>query len=125
MQRCAVLWPWPDAGAAGSILCTHVADAGRYGSVDILGGKINGFREKNPGGGAGLINAGAYLFERDMLDIIGNGGASLETDIFQKLAPGTLHAYAGDFTFFDIGNRYFHIVSFFQKFFGRIASDKA
>ena len=100
---CAFLESHRDSGAAGSILCTQVADAGRYGSVDIHGGKINGFREKNPGDRAGLISAGAYLFEQDMLDTIDNGGASLETDVFQKLEPGTLHAYTGDFTFLDIG----------------------
>ena len=100
---CAFLGSHRNAGAAGSILCTQVADAGRYGSVDIQDGRVNGFREKNSGGGAGLINAGAYLFERDMLDIIAGGGASLETDIFQKLAPGTLHGFAGDFSFLDIG----------------------
>jgi NDP-sugar pyrophosphorylase family protein len=100
---CAFLTSHRNAGVSGSILCTHVADAGRYGSVDILGSRVGGFLEKNPDGGAGVINAGTYLFERDMLDMIGNGGASLETDIFQKLAPGTMHAFAGEFNFLDIG----------------------
>ena len=100
---CAFLDSHRNAGASGSILCTQVSDAGRYGSVEINGGRVSGFLEKSSRGGAGLINAGAYLFERDMLDIIADGGASLETDIFQKLASGTLHGFAGEFTFFDIG----------------------
>ncbi|MEE2760318.1 MAG: sugar phosphate nucleotidyltransferase [Pseudomonadota bacterium] len=93
-------------GMPGSILCTQVAEAGRYGSVDIDGrGRIVGFLEKNStGGSGGIINAGVYLFERELLDvIIASDGPSLEADVFQKLPPGTLNAHAGKFTFLDIG----------------------
>lgn len=100
---CAFLQSHRNAGAPGSILCTEVADAGRYGSVELKEGMVSDFLEKNLDGAAGLINAGVYLFERDMLDIINNGGASLETDIFQMLEPGTLHGFRGNFTFLDIG----------------------
>ena len=101
---CAFLEFHQSSGAPGSILCTRVADAGRYGSVDIKNGRIDGFMEKNSGGGAGVINAGVYVFERAMLDIINAAeGPSLESDIFQNLAPGTLGAQAGEFPFLDIG----------------------
>ena len=101
---CAFLASHRESGAAGSILCTQVANAGRYGSVEIQGDKISSFREKNLDGGAGVINAGVYLFELKFLDIIAAaGGPSLETDVFQKLKPGTLNAHAGEFPFLDIG----------------------
>ncbi|MAF47821.1 MAG: sugar phosphate nucleotidyltransferase [Rhodospirillales bacterium] len=102
---CAFLDGHRASGAPGSILCTRVADAGRYGSVEIDdGGRIGGFLEKNAGGGGGVISAGVYFFERELLDMIAAAdGPSLEIDLFQKLAPGTLHAHAGEFPFLDIG----------------------
>ena len=103
---CAFLDNHARSGAPGSVLCTRVSDAGRYGSIDIDGhGHFVGFFEKNAAGGVGgIINAGVYLFERELLNIVASAdGPSLETNVFQKLTPGTLAAYAGEFPFLDIG----------------------
>jgi hypothetical protein len=43
-----------------------VADAGRYGALDIGDGRVRGFFEKKPSG-PGSINAGAYLLSRELL----------------------------------------------------------
>ena len=90
---------------APAILCTHIADAGRYGAVEVdAKGRICAFNEKEPISGAGVINAGVYLFDQDMLDRIdGTAGPSLEVDVFQKMEPGSLHAFVGNFDFIDIG----------------------
>lgn len=103
---CKFLFGHAVSGTPGSIICTRVADAGRFGSIDIDGHeRVVGFFEKNISGGfGGTINAGVYLFEREMLDIICEGqGPSLESDVFQKLEPGTLGAHEGEFPFLDIG----------------------
>jgi len=92
--------------ADGSLLCTRVDDAGRYGRIDCdEDGRIVRFAEKDPDfHGEGLVNAGIYLFNTAMLDYIAlSPGASLEHDIFEKLPERYLNAYAGTFTFIDIG----------------------
>ncbi|NQV56699.1 MAG: NTP transferase domain-containing protein [Rhodospirillales bacterium] len=93
------------SGFAGSVLCTNVPDAGRYGTVDIdAGGTIRGFYEKSGQSAGGTINAGVYLFESQIMDAIAAApGPSLERDVFEKFDPGVLHAYVGDFPFLDIG----------------------
>jgi len=92
--------------AEGSLLCTKVDDAGRYGRIDCdEDDRIIRFVEKDPDfHGEGLVNAGIYLFNTAMLDYIAlSFGASLEHDIFEKLPERHLNAYAGTFTFIDIG----------------------
>lgn len=91
--------------ADGSVLCTRVPDAGRYGQVEISpDGRIESFAEKTPDAGAGAINAGLYLFEQAMLQIISDAsGPSLEKDVFEKLSVGTLNAHVVDAPFIDIG----------------------
>lgn len=67
-------------GLDGVILGARVADAQRYGSLDVSpGGLLSGFREKVPG--QGLVNCGVYLFPRAVLAELVEGQAqSLETD---------------------------------------------
>ncbi len=102
---CAFMEAHHRAAAPASILCTSVENAGRYGSVEIDGkGYIMAFREKDPGAGPGLINAGIYLLGAEMIEELKTSGAfSLERDILQKAPPGALFGLAGDFTFIDIG----------------------
>lgn len=94
------------SGAAGSLLCTEIADAGRYGRVELdRHQRIRRFAEKDPAAsGGGLINAGIYLLGARLLDgIAGSAAGSLEREVFAALAPGTLHGFAGRFRFIDIG----------------------
>jgi D-glycero-alpha-D-manno-heptose 1-phosphate guanylyltransferase len=73
----------PDTG--GALIAVHVADASRYGTVDIGGdGTLKGFSEKRPG--AGLVNAGIYLLRGALLDRFPERTPlSLEYDIFPSL----------------------------------------
>jgi NDP-sugar pyrophosphorylase family protein len=103
---CAFLRRHDAAGAPATILCTEVDDAGRFGRVVIdRNGRIERFVEKDARAkGVAPINAGVYLFSARLLDQIAAGAAvSLERDVFERLAPGTLAAFAGRFGFVDIG----------------------
>jgi D-glycero-alpha-D-manno-heptose 1-phosphate guanylyltransferase len=51
--------------ASLTIAVTHRDDTSRYGQVLISGERITGFEEKGRAG-AGLINAGAYVIEKDL-----------------------------------------------------------
>jgi D-glycero-alpha-D-manno-heptose 1-phosphate guanylyltransferase len=63
----AAMWTCHRQEAAQLSIAVHaVPDAGRYGALDIDGGHILGFLEKRRHG-PGLINAGVYLLERELL----------------------------------------------------------
>lgn len=55
------------AGRDFGILLTYAEDAGRYGKAIIEAGQLAGFCEKEANAGPGLINAGAYILNGDML----------------------------------------------------------
>ena len=91
--------------AAGTLLCTEIDGANRYGSIAVgRDGRIQTFAEKQPGSGPTIISAGVYLLSAPLLDRIAAGNArSLESDIFQQLPPSSLAAFHGKFAFVDIG----------------------
>jgi mannose-1-phosphate guanylyltransferase len=89
-----------------TMLAVEVDDAGRYGRLDIAHGKVMRFAEKDPFfKGKAAINAGIYLLSRDLIGGIAPGKqVSLERDIFERLAPGTIAAHIdGHARFVDIG----------------------
>ncbi len=93
-------------GALGTLLCTEVEDAGRYGRVVIdAAGRIACFVEKDASHrGSATISAGVYLLSSRLLDEIAAGTAvSLERDVFERLPAGSLAALAGRYRFIDIG----------------------
>lgn len=88
-----------------SLVLRQVDDAGRYGRVALDDrGRVIRFEEKRPGGGAGLVNAGAYLFRRDLLEGI---PAGLAVSLEGELMPAFLEKGVGGFVtqgkFIDIG----------------------
>lgn len=103
---CAMLARHREKAAIGTILCTEVDEAGRYGRVDIdNSAHITGFREKDPNfAGPALISAGVYLLSAQLLDQIAVGEASsLERDVFEVMPGRSLVAMAGRYPFIDIG----------------------
>jgi len=88
-----------------SLLLVQVADASRYGTVDIArDGSVNAFLEKRPEPAAGFINAGVYLLRREMLDELPAGASSIERDAFPAwLARFTVKGWITDAEFIDIG----------------------
>jgi NDP-sugar pyrophosphorylase family protein len=92
------------AGMAASLLLASVADVARYGAVSIDGaGRVTRFVEKGAASGPGLINAGIYLFAREVLEAIPEGEVSLERDIFPRLIAAGLRGVPGTGRFIDIG----------------------
>lgn len=53
------------ASSKVTIAVRKVADSGRYGRVEVSGGRIRALKEKGADGG-GLINGGVYLVRRDL-----------------------------------------------------------
>jgi len=68
-----------------AVLGVRVGNAERFGTLAVGGeGYLAGFKEKQAG--SGLINAGVYLFRREILDGLPRSASlSFELDIFPKL----------------------------------------
>jgi len=91
--------------AKASISLIQVQDSGRYGSVNVnKDGKVLAFLEKSPRKQSGLINAGIYLLDRDVVEKIPEGKmVSLEREIFPGLIDKGLYGVKRDGLFIDIG----------------------
>jgi len=90
-------------GLASMALC-EVPDAARYGTVVVdRQGRVTAFKEKTGSHAPGLINAGAYVFNRDILKRIPEGPGSLEKDVFPRLLELGFYAFEQYGMFIDIG----------------------
>jgi NDP-sugar pyrophosphorylase family protein len=87
-----------------SMLVIPLDDTSRYGTVNVSpDGLVTVFAEKKTSGLA-LINAGIYVFNRKIIDLIPPGQTSLETDILPGMATaGHLAAQIQEVPFIDIG----------------------
>jgi D-glycero-D-manno-heptose 1,7-bisphosphate phosphatase len=93
-----------DTSTAGIIALRRVADAARFGVVQLSGERIVRFAERPNRPGPGLISGGVYVLRRapllDSLDPI----CSLERDAFPRLAQtGRLLGASYERYFIDIG----------------------
>jgi NDP-sugar pyrophosphorylase family protein len=103
---CGMVTRQQDCGASGTILCTEVQDAGRYGRIRVDDhGYVEAFIEKDPSfHGPALVNAGVYLLSAALLDqIAASESTSLERDVFARLPPRSLAAFTDCSGFIDIG----------------------
>lgn len=92
-----------DEGSVASILLRSMPDCSRYGTVDLQGTRIAGFREKTTHTGSGLISTGIYVCTGEILQQI-EPACSLEQDVFPRLAnAGLLSGSVLDGYFIDIG----------------------
>jgi D-glycero-alpha-D-manno-heptose 1-phosphate guanylyltransferase len=95
-----------ERSAALTIALKSVEDTSRYGMVEIneADKQISGFREKASSGGYGYINAGVYLFDRNLLLKLKLGiKLSLEHDLLQMCVGDHYFGYVTDGDFIDIG----------------------
>jgi len=95
-------------GAKATILLTPVADPSRYGLVRLAGdGRVETFLEKpRPEEiDTDLINAGLYVLEPEVLDLVPEGRAvSIERDVFPRLAEdGSVYGVALAGYWLDVG----------------------
>jgi len=89
-----------------AVLLAQVDNVARYGQVTINNdGKILAFTEKGNSSGSGLINAGVYLIDRELLtELPENQNISLEKDFFPTLVRnGLLFGQVSSGAFIDIG----------------------
>jgi D,D-heptose 1,7-bisphosphate phosphatase len=90
-------------GALGHVLLLRVKDASRYGVVELAGDRIAAFHERPPSPVPGIINAGIYVLQKNVLDYV-KPVCSLERDVLPQLArKGLLTGQATDSYFIDIG----------------------
>ena len=94
-----------ECNAKASIILMPIKDASRYGSVKIgEGGEVLAFMEKTTEEQTGLVNAGAYIFEREIIEKIPEEKkVSLETEIFPDLIGKSLYSRLYEGLFIDIG----------------------
>jgi len=90
-----------------TIALTKVDDPSQYGVAKLSGSKILEFVEKpkKEEAPSNLINAGFYIIEPEVIDMIPDGFSMLEKDIFPKLAKqGRLIGFPFLGQWFDTGN---------------------
>jgi mannose-1-phosphate guanylyltransferase len=93
-------------GAAGTLALIEVDDVASYGVVPTNdAGEVLEFREKSPGPApTNRINAGAYVLERSVVDLIPAGrSVSFEREVFPQLVGNGLYGWDADAYWIDIG----------------------
>lgn len=92
------------SGGIAAMVVIRTKNDRRYGTVQMgIDGRVSGFVEKTAAAPNGLINAGVYIFKREIFEQIPEGPASLETDVFPKLLPLGVYALEQHGVFIDIG----------------------
>jgi NDP-sugar pyrophosphorylase family protein len=87
-----------------SMAVRRVENAARYGTVRLESGdKVSGFLEKTGSESPGVVNAGVYIFNHEVLQHIPEGPCSLEKDVFPKLLSHGVYALEQQGVFIDIG----------------------
>jgi mannose-1-phosphate guanylyltransferase len=101
----ALLRAHEERGASGTIGLHPVDDSSAYGLVRCdEGGRVLEFLEKTGEAVPGEINAGAYVLERRVLDLIPPGQAvSIEREVFPRLIGEGLCGLLLDGYWMDIG----------------------
>jgi len=91
--------------ALATIALTTVDEPSHYGVAKLDGSRILEFVEKPTHPLSNLINAGFYILEPEVIDMIPDGFSMLEKDVFPKLAQlGRLRGFPFAGQWFDIGN---------------------
>ena len=90
---------------SASICLTHKDDTRRFGRIELnQNDKIERFIEKKDVNEAGYINAGIYLFEKELFNNIPDGKfSSLEREFFPRMINNNIYGYLCDNKFIDIG----------------------
>lgn len=101
----ALLGAHERSGARATIGLHPVEDSSAYGLVRRgEGGEVLAFLEKTGERVPGEINAGMYVLERSVLELVPPGeNVSIERDVFPRLVGGDLHGLRLDGYWMDIG----------------------
>lgn len=125
MDLTAELAQHEQTGAAGTLALIEVDDVESYGVVPTDGeGRVLEFREKSPGPApTNRINAGAYILERSVVDLIPAGRAvSFEREVFPQMVGNGLYGWAADGYWIDIGTPDRYLEATWDLLAGRVHS---
>jgi mannose-1-phosphate guanylyltransferase len=114
-----------ERGARATIGLYPVEDSSPYGVVDCdAAGAVSAFTEKSGAVVPGEINAGAYVLERSVLDLIPPGRrVSIETEVFPRLVGEGLCALRLDGYWMDIGTHERYLRATWDILEGRVATE--
>jgi len=120
----ALLRTHEERGARATIGLHRVEDAAAYGLVRRDGdGTVLEFLEKTGERAPGEINAGAYVLERSVLDLIPPGReVSIEREVFPQLVGDGLHGALLDGYWMDIGTPERYLEASWDILEGRVAT---
>jgi mannose-1-phosphate guanylyltransferase len=113
-------------GARATLALVAVDDTSSYGVVPTLeGGEVEAFLEKRPGPApTNRINAGAYLLEREVVDLVPSGRAvSIEREVFPELVGNGLYGFDSDAYWIDIGTPERYLEATYDLLAGRVESE--
>lgn len=97
---------WHSARSAGaSLVLAWVEDKSRFGQVELSeSDRIAEFAEKGSAAGGGWINAGVYLIERELIQLLpANMTLSLEREVLPMWIPQGIFGFKTQGRFLDIG----------------------
>jgi mannose-1-phosphate guanylyltransferase len=114
-----------ERGARATIGLYEVHDAAAFGLVDCdAEGTVLTFTEKTGVVAPGEVNAGAYVLERSVLDLIPRDRAvSIETEVFPRLIGDGLCARLLDGYWMDIGTHDRYLQATWDILEGRVATE--
>ena len=93
-----------EKGAAATLVLRSVEDPSRYGTVKLVGDRVTSFEEKKLDGTGHWINAGMYIFRRDLYDQVKEGQViSLERELLPGFIDHDVYGFKCFGTFIDIG----------------------
>src|SRR4051794_37273 len=114
------------SGARVTIALIEVEDTSSYGVVPTdTDGRVEAFLEKTGGDGpTNRINAGAYVLEREVVELIPPGRAvSFERETFQELVGDGLYGWHAGGYWMDIGTAERYLEATYDLLAGRVESD--
>ena len=121
----ALLRSHEERGARATIGLYEVDDAAAFGLVECdPAGAVLSFTEKTGVAAPGEVNAGAYVLERSVLDLIPPGRAvSIETEVFPRLVGDGLCAELLSGYWMDIGTHKRYLQATWDILEGRVATE--
>jgi mannose-1-phosphate guanylyltransferase len=115
------------SGARATLALMAVADPSGYGLVRTApDGEVTGFLEKPSADqiDTNLVSAGAYVLERDVLELMPlEGPCSIERDVFPALIGAGLYAWEAEGYWLDIGTPARYLQATFDILEGEVRSD--
>jgi mannose-1-phosphate guanylyltransferase len=112
-------------GALGTLALIAVDDVSSYGVVPTAeDGEVEAFLEKSEGPApTNRINAGAYVLERSVVDLIPSGRAvSFEREVFPQMVGNGLYGWPAEGYWIDIGTPERYLESTWDLLAGRVES---